>query len=90
MVTLQALEANAPRILIAEPIAQEGIDLLRYELPDAHIDVRLDLSPGHLMALIGKYTILIVRSQTKVTDEVLTCCASLTNHWSCRVRSGQY
>jgi len=77
MVTLQALEANAPRILIAEPIAQEGIDLLRYELPEAHIDVRLDLSPGHLMALIGKYTILIVRSQTKVTDEVLTCAPHL-------------
>ena len=64
MVAIQALEANAPRILITEPIAQEGIDLLRYELPDAYIDVRLDLSPEHLLALIGSYTILIVRSQT--------------------------
>ena len=48
MVAIQAMEVNVPRILITEPIAQEGIDLLRYELPDAYIDVRLDLSPEHL------------------------------------------
>ncbi len=71
MVALQALEANGPRILITEPIAQEGIDLLRYELPMAQIDVRLDLSPEHLLALIGNYTILIIRSQTRVTEELL-------------------
>ena len=71
MVTRQAREANVPRILITDPIAQEGIDLLRYELPEAHIDVRLDLSTEHLAALIGSYTILIVRSQTRVTEELL-------------------
>ena len=77
MVAIQAREANAPRILITEPIAQEGIDLLRYELPEAHIDVRLDLSPEHLLALIGSYTILIVRSQTRVTEEVLAAAPHL-------------
>ena len=71
MVVLQAMEVNVPRILITEPIAQEGIDLLRYELPEAQIDVRLDLSPEHLLALIGNYTVLIIRSQTRVTEEVL-------------------
>jgi D-3-phosphoglycerate dehydrogenase len=71
MVTLQALEANVPRILITEPIAQEGIDLLRYKLPEAQIDVRLNLSPEHLLALIGNYTVLIIRSQTRVTEELL-------------------
>ena len=71
MVAIQAREVNAPRILITEPIAQEGIDLLRYELPEAHIDVRLDLSPEHLQALIGSYTALIIRSQTRVTGELL-------------------
>ena len=35
MLTLQVTKANVPRILITEPIAQEGIDLLRYELPMA-------------------------------------------------------
>ena len=60
-----------PRILITEPIAQEGIDLLRYELPEAQIEVRLGLSPENLLAIIGNYTVLILRSQTRVTDELL-------------------
>ena len=68
MVAIQAREVNVPRILITEHIAQEGIDLLRYELPEAHIDVRLDLSPEHLLALIGNYTVLFVRSLTRVTE----------------------
>ena len=71
MVALQARAANAPRILITEPIAQEGIDLLRYELPEAQIDVRLDLTAEQLRMLIGSYTALIVRSQTRVTGELL-------------------
>lgn len=71
MVAIQAREAHVPRILITEPIAQEGIDLLRYELPEAHIDVRLDLSPERLLSLIGSYTTLIIRSQTRVTEELL-------------------
>jgi len=60
-----------PRILITEPIAQEGIDLLRYELPEAQIEVRLGLSSEQLLALIGNCTVLILRSQTHVTDELL-------------------
>jgi D-3-phosphoglycerate dehydrogenase / 2-oxoglutarate reductase len=71
MLARQAREVDAPRILITEPIAQEGIDLLRYELPEAHIDVRLDLSPEYLLALICNYTALIIRSQTRVTEELL-------------------
>ena len=70
-------EAHAPRILITEPIAQEGIDLLRYELPEAHIDVRLDLSPEHLQAVIGSYTALIIRSQTRVTGDLLAAAPHL-------------
>jgi D-3-phosphoglycerate dehydrogenase / 2-oxoglutarate reductase len=60
-----------PRILITESIAQEGIDLLRYELPEAQIEIRLNLSSEHLLALIENYTVLILRSQTRVTDELL-------------------
>jgi D-3-phosphoglycerate dehydrogenase len=70
MVAVRARQVDRVRILITDPIAQEGIDLLRYELLDADIDVRLNLSPGHLLELIGDYTVLIVRSQTRVTDEL--------------------
>ena len=71
MLALQTREANVPCVLITELIAQEGIDLLRYELPEAQIDVRLDLSSENLLAIIGNYTVLILRSQTRVTDELL-------------------
>ena len=77
MVTVQARAAHAPRILITEPIAQEGIDLLRYELPEASIEVRLDLTPEQLKVLIGNYTALIVRSQTRVTGELLAAAPHL-------------
>jgi D-3-phosphoglycerate dehydrogenase / 2-oxoglutarate reductase len=72
MIAAQTRDEHIARILITDPIAQEGIDLLRYELPDADIDVRLDLSEDRLMALIGDYTVLIVRSQTRITEELLT------------------
>jgi len=72
MVVLQTMEVNVPRILITEPIAQEGIDLLRYELPEAQIDVRLDLSSEELLALIGNYMVLIIRSQTRVTEVLVS------------------
>jgi D-3-phosphoglycerate dehydrogenase len=59
------------RILIADEIAQEGIDLLRKELPEAQIDVRTGLKPDQLRAIIGEYTALIVRSATQVTADIL-------------------
>jgi D-3-phosphoglycerate dehydrogenase len=77
MRAIQARETPIQRILITEPIAQEGIDLLRYELPDADIDVRLDLSKKRLLELIGSYTVLVVRSQTRITEELLAKAALL-------------
>jgi D-3-phosphoglycerate dehydrogenase len=77
MRAIQAMELNGARILITEPIAQEGIDLLRYELPDADIDVRLDLSKEQLLDLIGGYSVLIIRSQTRITEELLAQAAHL-------------
>ncbi len=58
-------------ILVADSIAQEGLDLLRTELPDAQIDVRTGLKPDQLRAIIGEYSALIVRSATQVTADIL-------------------
>ena len=58
-------------ILIADRIAQEGIDLLRSQLPEARIDVHLGLKPEQLKGMIGNYTALVVRSETLVTSEIL-------------------
>ncbi|HAE84529.1 MAG TPA: phosphoglycerate dehydrogenase [Ktedonobacter sp.] len=59
------------KILITDRIAQEGITLLREELPEAHIDVRPGIKPDQLKAIIGEYHALIVRSETQVTGALL-------------------
>lgn len=56
------------RILVTEPIAEEGLARLRAA---AHVDVRTDLDKAGLIAILPEYDALIVRSATKVTAEVL-------------------
>lgn len=56
------------KVLIADAIAEEGINILR---PHAEVDVKTGLKPEELIAIIGDYDALIVRSQTKVTAKVI-------------------
>jgi D-3-phosphoglycerate dehydrogenase len=56
------------RVLIAEPVSEEGIDILRHH---AQVDVKPGLKPEELISIIGDYEALVVRSQTKVTAEVI-------------------
>jgi phosphoglycerate dehydrogenase-like enzyme len=65
------------RILVADRIAQEGIDLLRQEQPEAHIDIQPGLLPEQLLASIGDYAALIVRSETQVTAPILAAAERL-------------
>jgi len=62
---------TVPKVLVADKIAQEGIDLLHAELPEAQIDVRTGLKPDQLRSIIGEYSALIVRSATEVTADIL-------------------
>ena len=57
-----------PRVLVADPIAQEGIDLLKNA---ADVEVRTKLPPAELIGIVPEYEGLIVRSETKVTSEVV-------------------
>jgi D-3-phosphoglycerate dehydrogenase len=57
-----------PKVLVTDPIAQEGIDMLQRE---ADVDVRLRPSPDELVQLIAGCDALVVRSETKVTREVI-------------------
>ncbi len=65
------------KILITDRIAPEGIELLHKQLPEAHIDERLGIKPDELKAIIGNYTALVVRSETQVTNDILTAATQL-------------
>ena len=56
------------KVLITEPLAEDGIILVR-----AHhdVDIRLGMSPAELKAALPDYDALIVRSETKVTADVI-------------------
>ena len=57
-----------PKILVADNIAEEGVAVLR---PEADVDVKLKLKPAELIDIIGGYDALVVRSETKVTAQVI-------------------
>ena len=56
------------KILIADPIADDGLEILSSE---AAVDVKLKLNPEQLLRIIGDYDALVVRSETKVSAEVI-------------------
>lgn len=56
------------RILVTDRIGEEGLVILR---DNAEVDVRLGLSPAELLEIVGDYDALTVRSETKVTADVL-------------------
>src|SRR4030043_520557 len=56
------------RILIADPVAKEGIEALKAQ---AEVDVKIGLKPEELKSLIGDYEALIVRSETKATADII-------------------
>jgi D-3-phosphoglycerate dehydrogenase len=56
------------RILITDPIHEEGVKLMQ---EFAEVDVATDLKPSQLMERIAKCEVLVVRSATKVTKELI-------------------
>ncbi|HEV2471036.1 MAG TPA: phosphoglycerate dehydrogenase [Chthonomonadales bacterium] len=61
---------------MSDPIAEAGIERLR-AVPDVQVDVRTGLKPEELKAVIGEYSALAVRSETKVTAEILAAADKL-------------
>lgn len=56
------------KVLVTEKLSERGLDLLR---EDFQVDVRTDLAKEGLADAIGPYDGLIVRSQTRVTAEII-------------------
>lgn len=56
------------KVLVAEPIAKQGLELLRRH---HEVDERIGLSPEEYRALLPEYDALMVRSQVKVDAEMI-------------------
>ncbi len=56
------------QILVADPIAEEGLEILRNY---AQVDIKPKLKTEELKAIICNYDALIVRSQTQVPAEII-------------------
>ncbi len=62
------------KVIVSERIAEEGLALLRTEL---EVDFRDGISREELLAIIDQYDALIVRSVTKVDEELIKRAARL-------------
>ncbi|MDX6697538.1 MAG: D-3-phosphoglycerate dehydrogenase / 2-oxoglutarate reductase [Solirubrobacteraceae bacterium] len=60
---------DAPKVLVAEPIADAGVELLRERGFD--VDVATDLDADALAQRIGDYDGLLIRSATQVTADLI-------------------
>lgn len=63
------------RILVCDPVAEDGIELLKRS--GAVVDVRTGLSPEELRETVNGYHALIVRSETKVTKDIIEAAPDL-------------
>ncbi len=67
---------DVQKVLVSDPVAPECLEVFR-GAPDFAVDYRPGLKPPELMEVIPAYAGLIVRSETKVTAEVLERAARL-------------
>ncbi len=65
-----------PKVLVADPIAQRGIDELSNG-GQLDVTVKLGLKPDELLAIIGEFQGLVVRSETKATAKVIEAATNL-------------
>jgi D-3-phosphoglycerate dehydrogenase len=67
-------QARRPKVLIPEKVSPDGLALLKATLD---IDQRSGLTAEELKALIPEYDALIIRSETKVTADLLSAASNL-------------
>jgi D-3-phosphoglycerate dehydrogenase len=65
-----------PKILVADPISEIGIEELKAD-PRLDVDVRIGIKPEDLLASAHEYDGIIVRSQTKITADVFAKASKL-------------
>lgn len=64
------------KILVADNLSSEGTEILQKE-SGIDVDVKTKLSPDELVKIIPEYHCLIVRSSTKVTEDIVSAGTNL-------------
>ena len=62
------------KVLVSDPIDQAGIDILSQV---AQVDVKTGLPPEELVKIIGEYDAIMIRSETRVTKEIIEAATKL-------------
>ncbi len=65
------------RILISDSLSPEGIEIFK-KTPGIEVDVRTKMTPDELKSVIKDYDALVIRSATRVTQEVIDCAGVLS------------
>lgn len=63
------------KVLVSDSISSKGVEVLRKA--GLEVDVKTDLKPDELKAIISDYHALIVRSATKATSEIIEAATNL-------------
>ena len=58
------------KVLVSDALGDAGVEMFR-EAEGIEVDVNTGLSPQELKGIIGDYDALVIRSATKVTEEIL-------------------
>jgi D-3-phosphoglycerate dehydrogenase / 2-oxoglutarate reductase len=64
------------KVLVSDNLGEEGIKMFQQE-ESIEVDVKTGLSPEELKEIIGKYDGLVIRSATKVTEDLLSAAENL-------------
>ena len=73
------------KVLVSDDLSEFGIIIFQ-ETEGIEVDVKSGLSPAVLKSIIGKYDALVIRSATKVTEDLLDAAKKelslITGQWS--------
>lgn len=64
------------KILVSDPLSEEGLKILN-ETKEFQVDVKTELKPEELKAIIKDYDALVVRSATKVNKDIISAAKNL-------------
>ncbi|MDD5440124.1 MAG: phosphoglycerate dehydrogenase [Candidatus Omnitrophica bacterium] len=60
----------AIRVLVSDPLEKQGVEILEAE-KEIKVDVKIKLPPEELKKIIKDYDAIVVRSETKVTKDII-------------------